>query len=193
MQTKDGVINTYVDEGVNASIFHHFKRVRSRRNICFAIQRDMAKGVFVQELKGPIEQGYQAAQHAKECHANEPSNATLVTSLLPGNRAQLTQQLYNGHQQTSKADTSKGIGESSLGGPARGSFGKVAATTREEPGSVDSCNRRVNHVLDNFTEPVETERGEDYQSNDFAFAATAAVGATFGVVPIRFVRDVNGR
>lgn len=104
---EDGIDETFVDESINATVPHHCPGCLSGWYICLPVQGNVGESIFVDELNSPIKKTDEASQDAKEDLAHEVSLRCLI---LLGNRACLAEELDNGNDQASKADTAKTVG-----------------------------------------------------------------------------------
>jgi hypothetical protein len=76
-------------------------------DICLPVQSNVGESIFVDELNSPIKKTDEASQDAKEDLTHEVSLRSLI---LLGNRAGLAEELDDGNDQASKADTAKTVG-----------------------------------------------------------------------------------
>lgn len=150
----------------------------------------MAESISVQELQGPFEQSNQTAENAENDISNHAADTALVTGLLPGNGAQLTEELNNSDEQATQTDGPEAVGKRTLGGSARGTLGKVVHA--EIPGAVDTRDDGVNRVLEPLRNPIHGKSDKDDQANDCGLAAAFAIGAALGVISRWFIRHVDG-
>jgi hypothetical protein len=119
---EDGIDETFVDESINATVPHHCPGCLAQSaydickgevtylsgwDICLPVQGNVGESIFVDELNSPIKKTDEASQDAKEDLAHELSLRCLI---LLGNRACLAEELDNGNDQASKADTAKTVG-----------------------------------------------------------------------------------
>jgi hypothetical protein len=102
----------------------------------------VAKGISVQELDSPFQQGQDTAKTAEDDISND---VTLLRLLVSRDLDNLSDELNNRDKQASQADGSEAVGESALGGAAGGVLGKVVWA--EVPTTVDARDNGVDGVL----------------------------------------------
>lgn len=143
---------TYVDERVNTAILDHLPGVLGGGDVRLAVQRNVAEGVAVKELESPLNQSEEAVQDAKDCHADEATDTTLLHGLALGDGTELAEELDNSHEKTAQADGSKAVCQSTLGGTPRRILGEVVDA--KVPRGVDAGNGGVDGVLEPLRDPV---------------------------------------
>lgn len=133
----------------------------------------MGKGVAVDELDGPFEDGDDAAQETKDDDANHAADAAVLGRRLAGDGAQLAQELDDGDNEAAEGDGAEGVGEGALEGAAGGVLGEVVRA--EVPGAVDAGDGGVDGVLEPLGDPVHGEGDEGDEADDAGVAAGGVV------------------
>jgi hypothetical protein len=112
-------------------------------DIAFAIERDVAERISVQELDSPVQDANQTPQDAEECGADQ---VTIGRSIALSGRADLTQKLDDGDKEASETDTAETVRDGALEGTACGTLGH--GVRREIPGAVYTGDRNVDGILE---------------------------------------------
>ena len=107
--------------------------------------------------------------------------------MLTCNAACLSKHVDDCNDQASQTDTSETVGQRATGSSSGDVLGRVVGT--EVPGTVDSGDDDMNHVLEEFGDRIHRKRDEDEQTNNFgACTATSARGT--GWIGAWFVFDI---
>jgi hypothetical protein len=118
-------------------------RVLGCCHVRLAIQSNVRERVAVKELHGPVQKTDQTLQTAED---DRPDNVTLGRCAPLCGRAELSQSLDDGHDETSQADAAEAIREGSFECAARGSLGEVVFV--EIPRTVHSRDGNVDGVFE---------------------------------------------
>lgn len=187
--SQHGSNKTVVDQRVDTAVLHHSPCVFSSRNVCLAIQSNMAESIPVEKGDQPVEQSDEAAKDPNEDAAH---NVSLRSFLSLCNRARLSEHVDNGDDQTSKTDTTKGIRSRTLEGATSSTLGSTAwSATPEIPGSVHTSNGSMDGVLNPLAKPVHGECNIDDQPNNLGAAASTRAARWIRSAAIGLIRDVN--
>lgn len=172
--------STYVDQGVHSSVLDHFPGVLGCRDVCFAVERDVAEGVSVEEGDGPVQQANQTAQDAKQDVAD---HVAVRGSLGASHGAEMPHEVDDGDDQATEADGAEAVRQSSLERNTRGAAGEVVDA--EVPRAIHASNGDVDYVLQNLGHPVHGKRGKGDEAGNGRRAAVrvAAVGVVLGRLP----------
>ncbi len=81
--------STYVDKSVNTAILDHLPGILGSGNVRLAVQRNVTKGVAVEEFESPLDEPEQTVQDTKDCHADEAADSALLHRLGLGDGAKL--------------------------------------------------------------------------------------------------------
>jgi hypothetical protein len=158
---EDGTGQALVDESVHSAVLDHGPGCLSALDVALAVEGHVAESVAVDELHSPFEDTNEAAQDAE---TNLADHVTIASCLVASHRAELAQELNDGHDERAKGDAAKAVGKSTASGAASGTLGRVVRA--EVPCSIDTRDNDMRGVLDPFRDPVGGERDEDEQSND---------------------------
>lgn len=162
---------TYVDEGINTTVLNHVPGVLGSRDVRLAVQCNVDKGIAVEELNSPLNNGQNAAHDAEDDPADHTKDTALVACRVSSDRAYSAQELDDGNDQTAEADGTEAVGQGSARRGACGVLGEVVDT--EVPGTVDTGDDGVDYVLDKLRNPVHSKGNEDNQSDQSSGAAVA--------------------
>ncbi|KFY36336.1 hypothetical protein V494_05100 [Pseudogymnoascus sp. VKM F-4513 (FW-928)] len=210
---EDGVDQAFVDERVDAAVFHHvpgglggllagwFSRYKKEvkrgekggtylgsGNVRLSVQRNITKRILVEELHQPVEETNQAP---KDTEHDLTNHVPLRCRVLLRNIARLTQQLDNSHNQAAKANRAKAVRDRALERAARSALGESSRLLRAKvPRAVDAGDGDVDDVLEDLGDPVPRKGDEDDEPDDLGGRA-AAVGLARRVagVPARVHGD----
>lgn len=180
---------TVVDQRVDTTVLHHCPCVFGSWNVCLAIQSNVAEGIPVEEGDQPVEQSDEAAKNPNGDAAN---NVSPCSFLLLRNRARLADHVDNGNDQTSKADTTKGIRSRTFKGATSGTLGSTARSAAPEiPGSVHTSDSGMDGVLDPFAKPIHSKGNIDNKPDNLGAAASVRTARWIRPAAIGFVCDVD--
>lgn len=160
------------------------------RDVGFAVEGNVGKGVVVDELDGPVEEADETAEEAEEDGADDVAGLGFA-ALRDGHR--LAHELDQADDETAEADAAEGVRHRAAEGAASGARGHAAGFLGAEvPRAVDAGDGSVDRLADELSDPVACERHEDEQADDFGVGTPAGTLAAGGVVA-RMVLDVDGR
>jgi hypothetical protein len=180
---KDRSDEAVVDESVDSAVLDHLPCIFCSCEVRLAVEGDVAEGIAVEELDGPLQKTKQATNAAEDCVTNHAATRSL---LVASSVAELAQELHDGDQQAAQTDGTKAVGQGTLGGSASGILGEVVRV--EVPRAIDASNCCVDCVLEPLREPVHRKGSEGNKTDNLALAATS-VGARRIVVG-RLIFDV---
>lgn len=124
-----------------------------------SISRDFS--TYVDKLDSPVQDSDQTLENTKR---NIGSDVSRICFLLSCNAACLSEHVDDCNDQTSETDTSETVGQRAAGGSSGDVLGRVVGA--EVPRTVDSGDDNMDHVLQEFGDPIHRKRDEDEQTND---------------------------
>jgi hypothetical protein len=119
--------------------------VLSGSNVRFAIERNIRKRVTVQELDRPVEQ---ADETSKDAEHNRADNIAVASSRSLGSRADLSDELDDGNEQTTQTNATEAVGQGTLQGTAGRTLGEFLIVRIEVPRAVYTRDGDVNGVFE---------------------------------------------
>jgi len=121
----------------------------------------VVSSTYVDELDSPVQDSDKTLENTKR---NVGSDVSRICFLLACNAACLSEHVDDCNDQASKTDTSETVGQRTAGGSSGNVLGRVVGT--EVPRTVNSRDDDMNHVLEEFGDPIHRKRDEDEQTND---------------------------
>lgn len=164
---------TFIDKGIDSTLLDHVPCGLCCGYVCLSVQGNVGEGVAIQELNSPIQNPNQTTQDAKQDGGN---NVALGGFVLSSNRADLAQEVDDGHNQTAETDAAKTVGQGSFQCAASSSPRQVVRV--EIPGTIHTGNGDMDRVLQPFRNPVHGKCDEDDQTGHLCRATATAAGIT---------------
>ncbi|KAI6772884.1 hypothetical protein HG530_003842 [Fusarium avenaceum] len=103
---KDRSDETVVDKSVDSTVLNHLPGILCSCEIGLAVEGNVAEGVAVEELDGPLQKTKQATDAAEDRVAD---HAAIRSLLVTSSVTKLAQELHDGYQQATQTDGTKAV------------------------------------------------------------------------------------